>query len=135
MCEAPEGPFRQMGPVPFFGSNQEGFSIMRWIMSLAALTLVQPALAQENEAEKLYRKVEQQIRSAKSIKVVFEADAQFGKEQTVKSKGLYAAAEGNKGRIELATTRDGKTESALMIADGKETRSSNILCRRPSLRS
>jgi outer membrane lipoprotein-sorting protein len=94
---------------------------MRWILILAALTLVSPAFAQETEADKFYRKVEQQVRTAKGVKVVFEADAQFGKEPAVKSKGMFAAAEGNKGRIEIATTKDGKTSTALMIADGKET--------------
>jgi outer membrane lipoprotein-sorting protein len=95
--------------------------IMRWLLALALVTLCLPVSAQENEGEKLYRKAEQLVKSAKGIKVLFEAAAEFGKDMPIKSQGMFAAADGNKGRIELKTTRDGKTSSTLMIADGMET--------------
>ena len=93
---------------------------MRWLLPLAALVLAWPVLAQDNEGEKLFRKVEQQVRAAKSLKVVFDIHGEFGKE-TIKQQGVLLVAEGNKGRLEIKTTVGGKTVMEQMIADGKES--------------
>jgi outer membrane lipoprotein-sorting protein len=93
---------------------------MRWILALTLLAIGLPSSAQENEGEKLFRKLEQQVRSAKGLKVVFDVDGQFGKE-TAKTKGYLLVAEGNKGRLEIKTTVGDKTQMEQMIADGKDS--------------
>ena len=93
---------------------------MQWNLALVALVLALPAFAQDNEGEKLFRKVEQQVRAANSLKVVFDIDGQVGKD-TVKQQGTLLVAEGNKGRLELKTTVGGKIVTEQMVADGKES--------------
>jgi len=93
---------------------------MRWTLSLTVLAIGLLSRAQENEGEKLFRKLEQQVRAAKGLKVVFEVDGEFGKE-TAKTKGYLLVAEGNKGRLEIHTTEGGKTHMEQMIADGKNS--------------
>jgi outer membrane lipoprotein-sorting protein len=84
------------------------------------LVLTLPAVAQDNEGEKLFRKVEQQVRAAKSLKVVFDIDGEFGKD-IIKQQGVLLVAEGNKGRLEVKTTVGARTVMEQMIADGKES--------------
>src|SRR5580704_12197054 len=47
--------------------------VMRWITLIAFVVLVFPVYAQENEAEKLYKTMEKEIRSAKTLHVVVDA--------------------------------------------------------------
>jgi outer membrane lipoprotein-sorting protein len=93
---------------------------MRWILPLVVLAMGLPSSAQENEGEKLFRKLEQKVRSAKGLKVTFDVDGQFGKE-TAKTKGYLLVTEGNKGRLEIQTTVGDKTVVEQMIADGKDS--------------
>ncbi len=47
---------------------------MRWLLTLALLALVAwPAAAQQNEAEKLFRSMEQKIRTVKTLQLRFDA--------------------------------------------------------------
>jgi outer membrane lipoprotein-sorting protein len=92
---------------------------MRWMLTVAILGWGLPAWAQENEAEKLFRKAEQQIRSAKGLKVVFEVEGEVGS-QKAKSMGYLLVAEGNKGRVEVKTFMGDKSSVGQMISDGKE---------------
>jgi outer membrane lipoprotein-sorting protein len=101
-------------------SSKERFSIMRWMLILAVLSLGLPAQAQENEGEKLYRKAEQQIRSAKGLKVVFEVNGGSGND-TAKTMGYMMVAEGNKARLEIKTTIADTTQQEQIVADGKES--------------
>jgi hypothetical protein len=47
---------------------------MRWLLTLALLALMTwPTAAQENEAEKLFRELEQKVRAAKTLEVRFDS--------------------------------------------------------------
>jgi outer membrane lipoprotein-sorting protein len=92
---------------------------MRWMLAVVILGWGAPAWAQENEAENLFRKAEEQIRSAKGLKVVFEVEGEVGP-QKAKTHGYLVVAEGNKGRVEVKTIMGDKSSVGLMIADGKE---------------
>jgi outer membrane lipoprotein-sorting protein len=93
---------------------------MRWIFAPAVFILLAPAFAQPNTAEKLYRGMEKTIRDAKSIKMGFEIDAATDKDNN-KVRGSVSVAEGNKARMEITGTEDGKQRTMTLIADGKMT--------------
>ena len=95
---------------------------MRWMLSAALVALGLPALApaqQQNEAEKLFRAMEKQVREAKAIKVVFSVDGNLGKDMKVTAKGSVIVAEGNKARVELNAKQGDKDFKLQMYADGK----------------
>jgi hypothetical protein len=91
---------------------------MRWLAVLPVLCVVGPASAQENDAEKLYRAMENKVRTAKTLQVAFdgEFDAQVIK---ATMKGMLYATKGNKTRVEGDLEIGGKTQKMLTITDGK----------------
>jgi hypothetical protein len=92
---------------------------MRCISLVTLVLFLAPVYAEENEAEKLYRAMENKIRSVKSLHVVFEGEGTAdGKKGKVKGTFDF---EGNKFRIVQEVTVDGKTEKSLTVSDGKLT--------------
>jgi outer membrane lipoprotein-sorting protein len=93
---------------------------MRWLTATAFLALAIPVSAQPNDAEKLFRAMEKQVREAKTFKVGFDLEADLGKAGPAKIKGTLTVAPGNKARLDAKGTADGKERTLLMIADGKQ---------------
>jgi outer membrane lipoprotein-sorting protein len=95
---------------------------MRLLFSAAVLALVatRSAQAQPNEAEKLYRAMEKNIRAAKSLKIAGEIEVNF-KQDGGTLKGTLLVAEGNKLRVELAGKSGDKDISTSTISNGKTT--------------
>jgi outer membrane lipoprotein-sorting protein len=91
---------------------------MRCTVALAALILAAPAFAQQDAAEMLYRGMEKLVREAKSVKIAFESDAAIDK-NTTKMSGVVSVADGNKARLEISGSDNGKPWSMTFIADGK----------------
>jgi outer membrane lipoprotein-sorting protein len=93
---------------------------MRWTLALGvALLTAAPALAQENEAEKLFRAMEKKVREAKTLKVAGEIEAKFNQGGTLKFTALIG--EGNKARLEMTGNIDGMALKILLVSDGKNT--------------
>jgi outer membrane lipoprotein-sorting protein len=92
---------------------------MRWIFFLIpGLLLASRAVAQENEAEKLFRALEKKVRAAKSLEVVFEGSGTGG-DIKAKFKGKLLVGDGNRFRIETEAAVDGKKNHSLLASDGK----------------
>src|SRR5882724_655987 len=91
---------------------------MRWISAFAVLILAGPAFGQQNDAEKLFRAMEKKIRDAKGVKMGFEIDAAVDK-NIDKMRGVVTVTEGNKARLEVSGTTDGKQNAMTIVADGK----------------
>jgi hypothetical protein len=91
---------------------------MRWFTLLVVLCQAAPMSAQDSDAEKLYRAMENKVRAAKTLHMALEGDmdAQGFKG---KFKGTMDFALGSKARLELDYDLFGKPEKLLLIADGK----------------
>jgi outer membrane lipoprotein-sorting protein len=92
---------------------------MRWMNLIGLLLVAAPAYGQENEAENLFKKMENKIRSAKALHLVFEGKATEEGEKG-KFSGTFAFT-GSKFRIALNWNVDKKTEKKLTVSDGKST--------------
>lgn len=88
---------------------------MRWLFSVSLLVLPTAAMAQENEAEKLYRSFEKKLAAAKAFKVAFDIDVNALK---LNYKGDVTLAVGNKLRASGAGTQDNKPDSWTLVSDG-----------------
>jgi hypothetical protein len=91
---------------------------MRWMALLTGVLLAAPVLGQDNNAEKLFHKMEKKIRSAKAIHVVFEGDM-TGEGKKGKFNGSLDLAEGNKLRLDCSGDFGGEAMKILAICDGK----------------
>src|SRR5437868_1524328 len=92
---------------------------MRWMLTAAMLLPGLPALAQENEAEKLFRAMEKKVREADGLKTVFSVNGDLGKDMKMTATGYVVVAKGNKIRVEV-NAKQGKQDIKLqMYADGK----------------
>jgi outer membrane lipoprotein-sorting protein len=92
---------------------------MRWINLATVLLLAAPGAAQENEAEKLFRAMEKKIRAARSLEIVFEADATDPTPGAANFKGQALFGEGNRFRIEVKVSYEGKKTGGMIASDGK----------------
>ena len=92
---------------------------MRWLLSAAAVLMGLPALAQQNDAEKLFRSMEKQVREAKGCKLVFSVNGDYGKDKKTSANGYIVVADGSKVRVELNAKYDDKEFKLQMYADGK----------------
>src|SRR5262245_19184346 len=91
---------------------------MRCLTLLAFLTMPTFVLAQNSEAEKLYRAMEKKIRAAKTLHVTFSTEvADAGKQPKIKGT-IYLTSE-NKGRAEWDFDVAGMSQKLLQITDGK----------------
>ena len=91
---------------------------MRWLALVTVALLVAPALAQQNDAEKLYRAMEKKVRDAKGLHFTFEGDVS-GEGKKGKLSGTVDLAEGNKGRVTMEASFDGQTFKLVSVSDGK----------------
>src|SRR5262249_6747497 len=93
---------------------------MRWVLAGLWLAVAFPVGAQQNEAEKLLRGMEKQVREAKGLQVGFEVDAKLPKGGGT-LKGVLIVMEGNKVRFDAKGTFEGKDRTMHMVADGKQS--------------
>ena len=92
---------------------------MRWLSLFALILGTVPALAQEGEAEKLYRAMETKIRNADSLVVEFSRETDPKREYL--TKGTLSISTGNKLRLEGELNIDGLASKILMVCDGRST--------------
>ena len=103
---------------------------MRCSLTLALLTLLAwPAAAQENEAEKLFRELEQKVRAAKTLQVRFDAimtgpevkpmdDKKKAEVKKWHVKGSVILGEGDKYRAEYEGNLFGQDNKRTLVSDG-----------------
>src|SRR5437588_2800662 len=92
---------------------------MRWLLSAAAVLLGLPALAQQNDAEKLFRSMEKQVREAKGFTLVFSVNVDFGKDKKMTANGYVVISDGNKARFDVNAKQGDQAFKSQMYADGK----------------
>lgn len=88
---------------------------MRWLSSIFLLALPTAAMAQENDAEKLYRSFEKKLAAAKAFKVAFDIDVNALK---LNYKGELTLAVGNKLKASGGGTQDKRPDSWTIVSDG-----------------
>lgn len=92
---------------------------MRWLLTVALTGLAMPALAGDNEAEKLFRQMEKKLQNAKTVQVRFESSLMVqGIPGSI--KGRLICGEGNLLRIEASVLLGAQASNATMISDGKK---------------
>ena len=84
------------------------------LLVLAALAAV-PA-QEPNDAEKLFRNMEEKVAKAKTVKLAF--DVPVGKDTAV--TGTILRAMGDKCRLEWAWVKAGQSEDFLVVSDGRQ---------------
>jgi outer membrane lipoprotein-sorting protein len=93
---------------------------MRWVL----LVLLPPALAvaggEGNEAEKLFRDLEERVGKAKVVRIAFASKIMKDGKESGHFKGSVILEEGAKARIEVQGSVDGKDVSLRMVSDGKK---------------
>jgi outer membrane lipoprotein-sorting protein len=89
---------------------------VRGLLISVLLCCVTPTRAEDRAAERLLRKMEEKLGSAKVLKVAYEV--QNG-ESRAKVSGTIFLAEGNKLRWEERVKNEGAEEEVVLIADGK----------------
>jgi outer membrane lipoprotein-sorting protein len=76
--------------------------------------------AQGNEAEKLFRAMEERIKAARAVQFTFEAEMKGrGKGEEAKLKGSVLFTKDNKARLKMSGNEMGKEMTIEMISDGK----------------
>jgi internalin A len=78
--------------------------------------------AQGNEAEKLFRAVEEKIKAAKAVQFTFDIEMK-GKDKQAKSNGSLLFTKDNKARLKTIGNESGKDVTIEMISDGKRMKS------------
>src|SRR5262245_55089460 len=86
-------------------------------MRFGLVSLLLAAVAQDNGAEKLFRKMGDKIDKAKTIQVAFEATIEQGPFGG-KMKGTLSVGEGDKLRLEASGEFGGKKGQITMVSDG-----------------
>jgi outer membrane lipoprotein-sorting protein len=95
---------------------------MRWLLTLPLLALAAwPAAAEENEAEKLFRDMEQKVRAAKTLRVRFDLSVTDGLGKKGKVKGALTLGEGDKYRAEGEGQLFGQAVQFTEVCDGAHT--------------
>jgi outer membrane lipoprotein-sorting protein len=74
----------------------------------------------KNEAERLFRKMEMTLKSAKSVECSFEAKGEGGKAADGSAKGSLTLGEGNKSRLEMTLKKGAEVEKIALICDGEK---------------
>jgi len=96
---------------------------MRRFLALASLTVTlavaAPLRAQQNDAEKLFRAMEEKIMTAKSLRVAAMAVQKFG-DEAVNYKGHGLMMQGNKARFELEFEIYGTTIKKRRVSNGSQ---------------
>jgi outer membrane lipoprotein-sorting protein len=88
---------------------------------LLAVALVPPALAQDNEAEKLFRAMEKKIRTAGAVEVAFTYQVEDLARKKWTTKGTLLLTKGNKARLKVSGYFGGNQAAPLqLVSDGKQ---------------
>lgn len=83
---------------------------------LLVLALAAPALAQDNEAEKLFRAMEKKIKAAEAVEVAFT----FQVEKSA-TRGSLVLTKDNKARLKISGSFGGKRKATVeLVSDGKQ---------------
>src|SRR4051812_6247794 len=95
---------------------------MRYALSalvLPTLLSLPSALAQENEAEKLFQALEKKIKAANAIQITGDVDVSTEKDRKLKVSLLLT--KDNQGRLTLRSTIVGKAPKTVeLVSDGKQ---------------
>src|SRR5258708_36747869 len=103
------------------GRNRVGRSPMRVSLSLALLAVARwHDAAQDNEAEKLYREMEQKVRAAKTLQVRFDLNITDALGKTGIVKGALTLGEGDKYRVDLDGKIFGQAVKGIEVSDGTQ---------------
>jgi outer membrane lipoprotein-sorting protein len=95
---------------------------MRCFLTLALAALVVcPAGAEQNEAEKLFRAMEQKVRDAKTLRVRFDLSIIDALDKEGKVKGALVLGEGDKYRVEGEGKLFGEAVKFTEVGDGADT--------------
>jgi outer membrane lipoprotein-sorting protein len=93
-------------------------------MKLELIALFLTAVAQDNDAEKLFKSMSAKIDKAKTLEIAFEAViGKGGKEGEI--KGSVLIAEGGKLRFDARAMFDQKADRMILISDGTTLRAIN----------
>jgi outer membrane lipoprotein-sorting protein len=97
---------------------------MRFPLSVLLLGALLPsALAQDNEAEKLFRAMEKKIQTAKAFQVAFTIETKGDIKETLGSfKGCLLLTNDNKGRMKISGVHLGQARNWEMVSDGKQVK-------------
>jgi len=90
------------------------------MLATATLMLVMVAPAQKNEAEELFRKMEDKVHKAKSIQYESETVVEGPEKMSMVVKATLA--EGNKANMSVTAEVDGKKVGVQGVSDGKKSR-------------
>jgi outer membrane lipoprotein-sorting protein len=97
---------------------------MRWLLTLVLLTAATwPAAAEENEAEKLFRGMEKNVRAAKTLQLRFEATITGADAKKSNLKGTLVLGEGDKLRAEAEGNLFGEESKFTQVSDGTDMKS------------
>ena len=97
---------------------------MRWLLTLALMALAAwPAVAQENEAEKLFRGMEKSVRAAKTLQLRFEASITGADAKKWNVKGTLILGAGDKLRVESEGKLFGEESKFTFVSDGTDMKS------------
>lgn len=86
-------------------------------MKLAALALLLVALQDKNEAEELFKKMEEKVVKSKSVQAKLAGEVEAAK---FKLSGMVYLDEGSRFRMEVQGNSDGVLKSATVISNGKK---------------
>jgi outer membrane lipoprotein-sorting protein len=78
--------------------------------------------ARGNEAEKIFRAMEEKIQAAKAVQITFDIEMN-GKDKKAKSKGSLLFTKDNKARLKMIGDDMGKDVTIEMVSDGKRMKS------------
>lgn len=96
---------------------------MRYIISiLLVLAFLPRVLAQDNEAEKLYRAMEKKITKAKAFKVVVAIEAGRDAKRPASFKGFLLLTNDNKARLKVSGVDFGEPRNWELVSNGKKVR-------------
>lgn len=97
---------------------------MRWSLTWTLLALAAwSAAAQENEAEKLFRSMEQKVRKAKTLQFRFDATMIGAGANADNLKGTLTLGEGDKLRMEVEGKQFGTECKLTFTSDGTDLKS------------
>src|SRR5438477_12894503 len=94
---------------------------MRWSLTLGLVALMTGSVvAEENEAEKLFRSMEQQIRTAKTLQIHFDAIVTGADGKKGNVKGTLTLGEGDKLRVEAEGKLFSEESKFTLVSDGTD---------------
>src|SRR5262249_7377578 len=98
---------------------------MRWLLTWALLALAAcPALAEENEAEKLFHGMEKKVRAAKTLRLRFDLSITDALGRKGNAQGTLSLGEGDKFRAEAEGKLFGQAVQFTYVSDGTNMKAS-----------